>query len=94
MTKPTFQWQLSLGNVIQIAMLLVAGAVGWTTFDARIGANEKAIDTTAKDVVQMEARLRVQETNAARSDERLASIFNLLTRMDARLERIERSDTR
>jgi hypothetical protein len=91
MTRPTFQWQISLGHVIQIAMLVAAAGIGWATFDARITANEKSVVRAVDVQGQMEGRLRALETATARSDERLTSILNMLARIDARLERIERS---
>lgn len=78
-----------MGNVIQIVMLIIAAAVGWATFDARISANETAIREGTMQRAAYEVRLRTVETNYARTDERLSSILSLLGRIDARLERIE-----
>jgi len=98
MTKPAFEWQISLGNVIQIALLLVAGAIGGATFDARITANETAIKNGMADVRRIDAdheqRLRTMETSNARAAERFTSIVALLARIDSRLERIEKGDRR
>jgi len=96
MTKPAFEWQISLGNVIQIALLLIAGSIGWATFDARIAANETAIRNGISDGRRIDAehemRLRTMETSNARAEERFTSILALLARIDSRLERIEQGD--
>lgn len=101
MTKPGFQWQISLGNVIQIALLLLGVGISWATFDARITNNTDAIKAardaseaaikaarveTERITSDHEARLRVVETGLTRTDERLTSILSILSRIDARLE--------
>lgn len=94
MTKPQFSMAINLGHLLQIASLIVAATVGWMTMDARTTANKAAIEGLATERVKDEARLRVLENTAARSDERLQSIFGLLNRIDSRLERIENNETR
>lgn len=92
MTKPSFIWQLSIGNVIQIALLLLAAGIGWATFDARIST----VETSTTTIIQVQAdhatRLRRAETDAARSDERMNHILSLFAQIDKRLERIEQRE--
>lgn len=89
MSPPKVQWQFSIGNIVQIAVFLVTLAVGWATLSAQVGANAKAVSEAAASRTQMEIRLRTIETSYARADERMSNIFALLSRIDARLERIE-----
>ena len=93
MTAPRFTWSWSIGNIIQIALLLVAGGISWATVDGRLTALEKAIVNGDRRGAEHEVRLRSVETNYARTDERLTSILALLGRIDAKLERIERNPT-
>lgn len=103
MTKPSFTQNISLGNVIQIVAMIVAVAIGWQQLDGRSGSNAAEIEKITKamavaeakaatDIRDHETRLRRLEESAARSDERMASIFNLLARIDGRLERIEKAN--
>lgn len=96
MTAPAFEWRISLGNIIQITLLLIAGSIGWATFDARITANQTAIQSTTKSSARVDAdhetRLRIMETSNVRAEERLSSIYSLLSRIDGRLERIEQGE--
>lgn len=102
MTKPSLQ-NLSISNVLQIAAMVVAGAIGWQQMIGLAGSNAAEIEKITKamavaeakaatDIRDHETRLRRLEDSAARSDERMASIFNLLARIDGRLERIERAN--
>ena len=100
MTAPKFSMDINLGHVLQVGALLVAVALGWATMEHRTSSNTTAIAAQRDDFEQdmqslraefgaAKARVRAVETNAARADERLQSIYTLLARMDARLARIE-----
>lgn len=92
MSEPTeFKKQISLGNIIQIGVMLVGGALAFAALDARTANNTEKIAGLSQSAEALEGRVRLLETNLARADERFASIINLLARIDARLERIERS---
>lgn len=92
MVAPKMQWQFSIGNITQIAVFLVTLAVGWTTMSAQIKTNTQAISEGKAARSEMEMRLRAMENSNARADERLSNIFTLLSRIDARLERIEQTE--
>lgn len=98
--KPTFSWQISFGNLVQLAVLLVGITAGWVIIDGRSQSNQRGVDEIKALVVQMgdrqetyqrdtDVRLRFLESQWVRSDERNTSILTLLGRVDARLERIE-----
>lgn len=87
--KPVFQKQISLGNVIQIAVLLVGMSGAWFVMDNRSTNNADQITQTRVLVTALEVRLRTVENTQARSDERFSNILALLSQIDSRLERIE-----
>ena len=89
MTRPSFNASISLGNILTLVPLLVAGAVAWAQVQGMAVSNERSIAALRADVTRQESRLRATEMSSARTDERLSSILGLLTRIDARLERIE-----
>ncbi|WP_157132245.1 hypothetical protein [Roseobacter sp. AzwK-3b] len=89
MTKPTFNMQISLGSVLQICALLVAVTAGWMRYEAGIAANSRSVENLTSKVAATEDRTRDLEQNFVRQDERMTSIFALLSRIDSRLERIE-----
>ena len=89
MMKPQFSMSLNLGHLLQIGTLIIAATVGWVTMDARTSSNSDGIKSLRKDLIAAETRIRAVETSSVRADERMQGIFTLLSRIDARLERIE-----
>jgi hypothetical protein len=87
--KPIFTRQFSFGNAVQIGVLLVSLAVVYATLDARSKANTEATLANRQAIAAQELRMRALEQNFARTDERLSSILTLVTRIDAKLERLE-----
>jgi len=106
--RPKFAPVISLGNWLTIGALFVAGAAGWFSMEARSEQNEIAITelqvdlkTGLRDLAQssetfrneLEVRVRAMEISQARNDQAAAHILDLLQRIEARLERIERVST-
>lgn len=89
MTRPSYSPQISLGNILTFAAMIVAGGIAFGVVQSRTAGNAEDIDRIEALVQAQEMRIRVNENNVARGDERLTSIFQLLSRIDARLERIE-----
>lgn len=89
MTKPQFSMSINLGHVLQIMSLVVAMVVGWMQLEARTSANAEKIERIEKEAAQERPRLRALEREVARSDERFSSILAYLTRIEARLEKME-----
>jgi hypothetical protein len=94
--SPIFLRSISVGNVIQIGVMIIGLTVGWITMDMRSQGNTQALQALGTDITSIQddidgfdARMRVVETEQARADERFGSILSLLSRIDARLERIE-----
>lgn len=79
MGAPRFENVLSIGNIIQIIVILVAMVVAWSDARNEIGNIKAAQVSSIEHRAQMDARIRAMEMGAARSDER---IENLLRSMD------------
>jgi hypothetical protein len=92
MTAPGFKWEVSVGALLQIAVMIATVAIAFTTLDARAQNNAEKIRTLEGVSSVQETRLRQLETQKARDDERMSNILALLGRIDARLERIERAE--
>lgn len=84
--------QITLGNLIQIGIMLATGAMAFATVNGRAATNAENISKNVASISSLESRTRTLENSLARSDERTANILQLLNRIDARLERIERKD--
>ena len=91
MGNAEYKPQITLGNLIQIASMLVLVAIAFQTLNGKTAANTEAISKTALELKAQDARLRAMETAASRSDERLNNMIVILNKIDARLERIELS---
>ncbi|MCA1337348.1 hypothetical protein [Pseudooceanicola marinus] len=96
--KPEFTRNISFGNVLVLVGMIVTGTATFVAVDARTQANAAEIarsvaeiDEAALRVADLERRTRALENELARADERFSSILGLLSRIDARLERIERT---
>lgn len=98
--KPTFSWQISFGNLVQMGVLLVGITGGWFIIDGRSQGNQAGVLEIKALVLQMDqrqadyqkdvdVRLRFLENQWVRSDERYTSILTLIGKIDGRLERIE-----
>lgn len=97
MARPTFSTQISLGNVIQLVVLLVAVTSAWFTLDNRVSNNTKTLTATifdherdnANTILQIkDARLRIRsvENGLTRSDERFTSILQFMSRIEKNVE--------
>lgn len=91
MVAPKMNWQISIGNVIQIAGFVVALALGWATLSGQVNSNTTAINNAMSIHDNLETRLRTLENTSARSEERLNNILTLLAKIDAKLENFERN---
>ncbi|APX88637.1 hypothetical protein BV394_01915 [Brevirhabdus pacifica] len=90
MTKPEFSPAITLGNVIQIAVLLVSVGAYYASTANSLETITLQIEQARIDRRDMDIRMRLLETQAARTDERFASILTFMARSDARQERLER----
>ena len=83
MEMPKFEGKISLGNLIQIVLLLVTLGSLWTTI------TEKQ-DQLHERIIKIEERIRVELLRADVQSQRDLIMIEKLRAMDMRLERIER----
>ena len=96
MPSPKFTAQISLGNVLQILLILVGGISFSFALQAATDQNARDIEQIRAERAELRAtlneldtRVREAERNAVRIEERLQGIHGLLMRIDNRLARIE-----
>lgn len=91
----SFSNNVSVGNVIQIVVMVAGLGLAWGTMDARSNTTEESLKDTKSMVSSLEVRLRTLETSSAaaeaKNEERFTAILTTLSRIDARLERMEKA---
>lgn len=87
MPEPTMRWDFSLGNVINLIAMGVAVAVAWGSMSERSDVTHKGIKEVEVMQAASETRIRTLEMSQARADERLASILQIVSRIETRLEK-------
>lgn len=87
--KPIFQNQISLGNLLQILVLVVGLAASYVVMDTRSKNNSENLQKVSTQLVSLELRLRKVEVDQARTDERFQSILTVLSSIDKRMEQFE-----
>lgn len=81
------RWDFSLGNLINLAAMGIAVAVAWGSMSERSDLTHKGIKEMEAMQTASETRIRTLEMNQARADERLASILQIVSRIETRLEK-------
>ena len=84
--------QISLGNIIQIGVMVIGVGLAWGVMSARSTQTEKDLSLAQSALTAIEVRVRNLEQSDARNDERLNTILDTLARIDKRLERMERQN--
>jgi hypothetical protein len=87
MADSPIRWDFSLGNIINLAAMGVAVAVAWGAMTERSDVTHKGIKEVEAMQSSSETRIRALEMNQARADERLASILQIVSRIETRLEK-------
>jgi hypothetical protein len=87
MEEPSMRWDFSLGNLINLAAMGIAVAVAWGSMSERSDLTHKGIKELEGMQTAAESRIRTLEMNQARADERLSSILQIVSRIEARLEK-------
>lgn len=89
-----FDPKISLGNLIQIGVVIVTVAGAWFNLDNRVNNNREDLETlqaTEKEhYVDLSARTRSLETDRAVTDQKLANILDIVKKNQATLERLAR----
>lgn len=98
----TFDPKLSVSNIIQMAVLLVAILTAWFTLDNRVTANDSDLETLLDDIIALKAsdvyihadvetRTRMLELAEARASERLKNILDVVEDNKQALDALTRS---
>jgi hypothetical protein len=105
MPSPKYRPDVSLGSLLQIAVLLIGLGSGYAAIQGQVKANAAAIAESMARIAEqgdqmksqfngVELRVRMLENEQARADERFSSIIAGLARIETRLERIDRTGNR
>ena len=89
MPEPKVRWDFSIGNLVNLAVLIVGIGVAWGVMSSRSESSQSALLKLNGNMVSIEERVRTLELNQTRSDERLSNILQSLARIESRLERFE-----
>lgn len=88
MARPSFSPMISLGNVIQVVLLLLTVAGAWFTLDNRVSNNALSIEKMGGDHQDYSNRIRSIEKEQVRSDERFSSILQSMSRIEKTIDRV------
>lgn len=94
MGKPTFSPQISLGNVIQIGIVLVAVIGAWFNLDNRVQNNATDLATIRQNQKEFRVTTQALQIARARDDEKLANILLIVKDNKLALQRLARGGDR
>ena len=97
---PEIERKISWANIITIGLIVVGGLGSWYTTSAQVANNKMAISdladalsreatTRTNSAQSTDARIRSLELTMARTDERFNAVMQGLSRIEAKLERLE-----
>lgn len=90
MAGTTFENRVTLGNILTLGAMLVAGSVGYAMLDARGAANSLTNERQDTRIEIMSLDMSRLAIGAARSDEKLTNILSVLGDINARLKEMEK----
>ncbi|MEM9700235.1 MAG: hypothetical protein AAF943_15760 [Pseudomonadota bacterium] len=74
MTRPIFNSQISLGNIIQLGLLLVAVVGGWFTLRAQTDMAARDVAANVVTIRDLNLRVRALETQSAGQNAQLSAL--------------------
>lgn len=80
---------ISFGQVLQIGILVFGIGAGYAMLSSQGEGNEVALRIASEERKSLEIRVRGLELQNARAQEQYSAIIGILSKMDARLERME-----
>lgn len=96
--KPVFTRTISFGNMVQIALILIALGGAWATMQGELAdmgedviAERDRIDDAIEARIAVEARVRALEIEAARADERYSQLVAMISTIRDSIVRLEQS---
>lgn len=87
--SPQLTPTISFGQVLQIAILVFGIGAGYAMLSSQGEGNEVALRIASEERKSLEIRVRGLELQNARAQEQYSAIIGILSKMDARLERME-----
>jgi len=81
------RWDVSIGNIINLAALGVTAAVAWGVMTERSEATHSGLSTIKTAQVDLEERVRNLETGQASLGAKLDGILRTLERIEVNLEK-------
>lgn len=83
MTRPIITSQITLGNIITLAVMLVGMATSWAYMDSAVQGNGKAIVSLQNSGEKLEARTRVLELSSERQTTDFQNMARTLGKIEA-----------
>ena len=90
MSAPEYENRITLGNVLTLGGMLVAGTIAYATLDARGAANLLTNDRQDTRIELLSVDLSRMAVQAGRSDEKLTNILSVLSEINSRLKEMEK----
>ena len=90
MSAPEYENRITLGNVLTLGGMLVAGTVAYATLDARGAANLLTNERQDTRIELLSVDLSRMAVQAGRSDEKLTNILSVLSEINSRLKEMEK----
>lgn len=98
---PEIERKISWANIITIGLIIIGGLGSWYTTSAQVANNKSAISDIASSLKNeraartsaassTDARIRALELTMARTDERFNAVMAGLSRIENKLEQLER----
>lgn len=84
---PAIRWDVSIGNIINLAALGITAAVAWGVMTERSEATHTGMTTIKTAQVDLEERVRNLETGQASLGAKLDGIQSTLIRIETNLEK-------
>lgn len=83
MTRPTFNPQVSLGNVLQIGAMLVAVGIAWGMLSSDIRVVDERARSNTASIERQAGQIVAMQRTEARTDARLQSMEAGILRIEA-----------
>ena len=90
MSAPEYENPITLGNVLTLGGMLVAGSIAYATLDARGAANLLTNERQDTRIELLSVDLSRMAVQAGRSDEKLTNILSVLSEINSRLKEMEK----
>lgn len=90
MAAPSFENRITMGNVLTLGGMLVAGTISYSALDARGAANSLTNDRQDTRIELLSVEMSRIAIGAARSDEKLTNILTVLGEINTTIKELEK----